>query len=235
MSAEPVPIAPLDDGNFLSGESTTVILGPCRCPGRPHDEDTADVLVELPWDVLVDVGLLSGGAAYRRLVLGSLVSWNLVDVDGDPVEISPAVIGRLRPDRLEPIAAAVNEAYQRARAPLPNASGAPSRRSPREKRIPEPDDPTAREAYEVEVMRVTGWTSAQLRAEPARVIRAHFARIFAGLIWSPDLIRAASGPAPTRGSYGSLADYAAARRGYAMAVDARRVLERALWPEDDDG
>jgi hypothetical protein len=132
MTAEPVPIVPLDDGNFVTDETTTVVLGECRCPGRPHEEDTAEVHVELPWDVLVDVGLLSGAAAYRRLVLGALVAWNLADADGETVEINAATVGRLRQDRLDPIASAVNAAYERAKAPLPNASGAPSRRSRRE-------------------------------------------------------------------------------------------------------
>lgn len=138
MSAEPVPIVPLDDGNFVTDATTTVVLGECRCPGRPHEEDTAEVHVELPWDVLVDVGLLSGAAAYRRLVLGALVAWNLCDAEGATVEINAATVGRLRQDRLDPIAAAVNDAYERARAPLPNASGAPSRRSRRESASPNP-------------------------------------------------------------------------------------------------
>ena len=129
MIAESVPLVPVDDGNFISGGTRTVILGECRCPGRPHDEDTAEVLLELPWDVLVEVGLLNGGAAYRRLVLGALVSWNLSDAEGEPVPVAADTVGRLRPDRLEPIADAVNDAYTRAQAPLPNASAAPSRRS----------------------------------------------------------------------------------------------------------
>jgi hypothetical protein len=130
MTAEPVPIVPQDDGNFTSDATTTVILGECRCPGRPHAEDTAEVLLELPWETLVDVGLLSGAAAYRRLITGALVGWNLTDADGEPVPLSE--VSRLRYDRLDPIADAVNAAYQRAQAPLPNASGAPSRRSRRE-------------------------------------------------------------------------------------------------------
>ena len=130
MVAEPVPIVPQDDGNFTSDATTTVVLGECRCPGRPHDEDTAEVYVELPWETLVDVGLLSGAAAYRRLIAGALVAWNLVDAQGEPVPLTE--VSRLRYDRLDPIADAVNAAYQRAQAPLPNASGAPSRRSRRE-------------------------------------------------------------------------------------------------------
>jgi hypothetical protein len=136
MTAEPIPIVPQDDGNFTTDATATVVLGECRCPGRPHDEDTAEVYLELPWDVLVDVGLLSGGAAYRRLVAGALVAWNLTDAAGDPVPT--AMITRLRADRLDPIAAAVNAAYERAQAPLPNASGAPSRRSRRESASPNP-------------------------------------------------------------------------------------------------
>ena len=130
MVAEPVPIVPQDDGNFTTTDTATVVLGECRCPGRPHDEDTAEVLLELPWETLVDVGLLSGAAAYRRLISGALVAWNLVDADGEPVPLTE--VSRLRYDRLDPIADAVNAAYQRAQAPLPNVSGAPSRRSRRE-------------------------------------------------------------------------------------------------------
>ena len=84
-------------------------------------------------------------------------------------------------------------------------------------------------------MRVTGWTVAELNAAPARVIRAHFARIFADLLWSPDLARAAAGPPPARGGYGSLGDYAQARQAHAAAVNAQGIIESVLWPEDHDG
>lgn len=131
MVAEVIPVA-VDDGNFISEATDTVDLGECRCPGRPHDRDTAEICRELPWDVLVDVGLLSGSAAYRRLVFGGLVGWNLVDVAGEPVPITEETVRRLRSDRLDPIATAINAAFLRAQAPLPNASGAPSRRLRRE-------------------------------------------------------------------------------------------------------
>ena len=138
MVAEPVPIVALDDGNFASDGTRTVVLGDCRCPGRPHEQDTAEVREELPWDVLVDVGMLTGGAAYRYLVLSALVTWNLTDADGDPVPVTAEMVRRLRPDRLDPIADAVNAAYERARAPLPNAAGARSRPSPRASASPNP-------------------------------------------------------------------------------------------------
>jgi len=138
MTAEPTPIVPVDDGNFVTDATETILLGECRCPGRPHDEDTAEVHVELPWDVFVDVGLLNGAAAYRRLILGALVSWNLTDEESAAVPVSAETIGRLRRDRLEPIAVAVNAAFERAQTPLPNVSGAPSRLSRRASASPNP-------------------------------------------------------------------------------------------------
>jgi len=84
-------------------------------------------------------------------------------------------------------------------------------------------------------MRVTGWTVPELRAAPARVVRAHFARIFVGLAWNPALAEAAAGPPPPRGNFGNIADYAEARRHKARVVEAQRAIEAALWPEDDDG
>ena len=144
MVAEPVPIVPMDDGNFTTGETTRVTIGPCACPGRPHDEDVAEVLVELPWDALIAIGALEGAAteatdvstmamlkakAYRQLVVSGLAAWNLVDALGMPVPVAAVV--RLRQERLDAIARAVNVAYERANGPLPNAPGAPSRRSRR--------------------------------------------------------------------------------------------------------
>ena len=82
-------------------------------------------------------------------------------------------------------------------------------------------------------MRITGWTVPELRATPARVVRAHFLRIFVGLVWNPALAEAAAGPPPARGNFGSIRDYADARMAKTRAVEAQQVIERALWPEDD--
>lgn len=84
-------------------------------------------------------------------------------------------------------------------------------------------------------MRVTGWTVPELRAAPASVVRAHFLRIFVGLVWNPELAQVAARPAPQRSSYGSLADYAAARKAQTETRAAVKTLEAALWPEDTDG
>jgi hypothetical protein len=84
-------------------------------------------------------------------------------------------------------------------------------------------------------MRVTGWTEAELRSQRASVIRAHFARIFVGLVWDPDLAVAAARPVPDRAAFASIADFASARTARARAQEALANLTAALWPEDDDG
>ena len=129
MSAEPVPIVPLDDGNFTTDETTTVVLGECRCPGRPHLEDTADIYLELPWGALLGLEGLEGPRLYQSLMLAAIVSWSLVDLAGEPIPVNAGTIGRLKRDRVEAMAEAINASLTRAMAQLPNASRAPSRLS----------------------------------------------------------------------------------------------------------
>ena len=84
-------------------------------------------------------------------------------------------------------------------------------------------------------MRVTGWTWDELRRQPARIVRAHFFRIFAGLYWDARMAGASAGPPPSRASFRTLEEYAAARRGFGAARRHVEALERVLWPEDKDG
>jgi len=120
----------LPEGAFIGEETATVELGPCTCPGAVHGTDTAEVWPELPWDVLTAVGLAASAAdAYRTLAVGALVSWTILDADGLPVPINATTVRRLRPDRMTRLAGAINAAYERAEAALPNGSGAPSARS----------------------------------------------------------------------------------------------------------
>ena len=79
----------------------------------------------------------SGGGAVRAVAC--------CDLRIDSVTLDPAVFRGIangsasdQADANRMIAEAVNEAFQRARAPLPNASGAPSRRSRRESASPNP-------------------------------------------------------------------------------------------------
>ncbi len=122
-------------GRFLQLATRPVSLGPCQCPGSPHEEDTAEVYTVLGWDDLVDVGMAeSEGAGRRILTTRAIASWNLVELDDGeqkPVPVSEATVRLLGAETLETIAEAVNEAYARGRDPVPNASGAPSPASSR--------------------------------------------------------------------------------------------------------
>jgi len=114
----------------------TVSLGPCECPGSPHKEDSAEVYRTLGWDDLYDVGEAareSSGAGMRTLVTRALASWTLVEMNGDgtahPVPIVESTVRLLDQATVELIVTAANEAYEKARTPLPNASGEASPRS----------------------------------------------------------------------------------------------------------
>lgn len=107
-----------------------VELGPCRCPGAPHESDWIDVAEVLTWDDLVDIGEApSEGAARRRFHARAILGWSFVDADGRAVPISEDTVRLLAPEVLERLAEPLGEALERSR--LPNASGAPSQRSRR--------------------------------------------------------------------------------------------------------
>ena len=83
-------------------------------------------------------------------------------------------------------------------------------------------------------MRITGWTVPELRAAPARVVRAHFVRIFAGLVWSPELAEVARTPTQGRAAFGGdTAAWARAAGAKARAAEALKAVEQVLWPEDE--
>ena len=80
----------------------------------------------------------------------------------------------------------------------------------------------------------TGWTYEQLRAQPARLVRALAFRSFVSHVWSPELASAAAAPV-SRESFGSAQDWLDAIKRRDAAADALRTVEAALWPEDSDG
>lgn len=130
------------DGRFAAIGTTSVDLGPCRCPGTPHpDGDSAEVYDRLGWDDIVDIGLADTEGAARRAVLARAIArWTLVanDGDGDPasVPISEATVRLLDDATRAALWAVAETAFRISAAPLPNASGAPSRRSRRESASP---------------------------------------------------------------------------------------------------
>ena len=111
-------------------------LGACQCPGTPHEVDTATVRWDLGASALARIGRaeLDGAvnldpmAAYRQVVLETVVSWNLLDSKG-PAPLTLASIVELDVDTLKAIAEKA-DALISGKGSLPNASGGPSRGSP---------------------------------------------------------------------------------------------------------
>lgn len=65
---------------------TYAFPGPCQCPGSPHEQDTAQVLVRVSPSAKARIGRaeLEGAvrldplAAHRQMVLEGVVSWNFL-------------------------------------------------------------------------------------------------------------------------------------------------------------
>lgn len=97
------------------------VLGPCDCPGTPHDEDWMDLRSELGAQDLVT---LQGAVPTDRMKV-FVVAWNLLGDDGELAPIDGEHLGRLYGDIIERLDAWTLENVRWGA--LPNASGAPSR------------------------------------------------------------------------------------------------------------
>jgi hypothetical protein len=108
------------NGWFADAEAIKrFVLGDCRCPGKPHDEDWMDVRCELSGQDLAHLEEAAGGDRLRILVAG----WNLRNDQGDiPLEGAP--FDRLYLDVFSRLNDWLNDNAQVAA--LPNESGAPS-------------------------------------------------------------------------------------------------------------
>lgn len=124
-------------------QTATIVIGPCQCPGTPHQQDEALVRTRLGGSAMARIGRAgldsAGGdhyAAHRRLVLEATLSWNLLWDDpawkpdsGEERKVVPAAINEgtvelLDGDTLRVLAEAIDE---HTRESPPNASAAPSR------------------------------------------------------------------------------------------------------------
>lgn len=105
-------------------------LGPCGCPGAPHESDWIDVYEVIAWDDLVDVAEAgTEGAARRRFHARAIHRWSFIDAEGRPVPVSEDTVRLLSPAALDALAGPLAEVLERSR--LPNGRGAPSPRSRR--------------------------------------------------------------------------------------------------------
>ena len=96
-------------------------LGPCDCPGTPHDEDWAELRKEISG---ADWYVIAQGDTGRSLAL-VVADWNLVDNDGDRVPITAQTLTDIDLATFNKIDGWL-EGHLRPPT-LPNASGGPSR------------------------------------------------------------------------------------------------------------
>jgi hypothetical protein len=91
-------------GRF-DGAPVTVPIGPCECPGSPHDQDEVYLRPRLGYEAGVDAALamqtafaeqMDSNRLARRIVpvyiRGGAIGWNLLDADGSPLPFDPEII-----------------------------------------------------------------------------------------------------------------------------------------------
>lgn len=122
---------------FIDPDATRVVdLPECYCPGSPHDHDSVTVRAQYGYgDVLTlasvhtAAGRIDPMAERAKLLEVGITSWTFTDSDGQPVPVGLPMILLLRDDIVQPIAAAIDDAYQQSTPPVPNPSSGQSRPS----------------------------------------------------------------------------------------------------------
>lgn len=109
-----------------------VDLGPCECPGTPHDKDWAKVRSEYSGSDLAAIRSASeeDEAAAADALAPYVVEWNLLGPDGDEWPPDGDALRDLNQSTLTAIINAISECIT-ASARVPNRSSGRSQASPR--------------------------------------------------------------------------------------------------------
>lgn len=124
--------------NFADPSRVEVLpLGPCLCPGAPHERDEATYRLEIGGGARKRISAYGWGitrgewfdtsAAGNMLMVVGIASWNLVGAKGRAVPVTLDTVALLREDRRDLIEETLDRVLGEQPATLPNASGAPSR------------------------------------------------------------------------------------------------------------
>ena len=120
-----------------------VDLGPCECPGAPHEHDTASIRAEYSSVETARLASLQGEDEVAEAFSEYVTAWNLLGPNGEPWPPSAESLKALKQPTLTAIAEAFSAAVLESSG-LPNPSSAPSPASPRgsasptRKRTPKP-------------------------------------------------------------------------------------------------
>lgn len=111
---------------FANPEATErLTLGPCVCPGTPHDEDWMDLRSEFGAEDVLKIARMDSLDVLGLLI----VRWNLFDNDGSTAPVDRKHINLIFADTFNLLDSWVTK-HVRVTT-VPNASGAPSRNGSR--------------------------------------------------------------------------------------------------------
>ena len=116
---------------FVDAAATReVALGPCQCPGTPHESDWVRIKGDPTAIELILFARERDGGEIAAAISPFVVEWNLLADDGTDWPPSEESISALRLNDLTAIVTALNEAMDLATV-VPNESSAPSAASSR--------------------------------------------------------------------------------------------------------
>lgn len=103
-----------------------VDLGPCDCPGKPHDKDWMKVRPKLTYGETLELGDAYGTGGTKAgvtfLLTAAIIEWSWVDEAGKPVPIETETFENLEPD----VADRLNTLVTKEKKADPKRSGARS-------------------------------------------------------------------------------------------------------------
>ena len=100
-----------------------VELGPCECPGKPHDTDTIRIRKHISYPDMLHIGDAASMGSVEAVwtVFNIRVGgWNLVDEKGKPLALSRSVWQNLSESLAEKVNNAIGEAEDGDETELPN-------------------------------------------------------------------------------------------------------------------
>jgi len=115
-----------------AGAGREVDLGPCDCPGTPHERDTATIRSQLSGSEIAVLQATPTGdeLAASEAVTPLILSWNLLGPNGEATDPTATLLRLLTAPTLTAISEAISEVVTESTT-LPNPSSAPSRASSR--------------------------------------------------------------------------------------------------------
>lgn len=105
-------------------------LGPCDCPGHPHEQDEAYIRDRLSGQEVAEYASTTNetaAATTAKYVLG----WNLLGPKGEAVAVTPESLLRLDAPTLSTLVDGLGTVIEQSVTPLPNGSAVRSRATSR--------------------------------------------------------------------------------------------------------